>query len=92
MSSRPYCTGGRRINNGDPDWPRSLQGRAKRAYDFYEAPEGLGYKVRAEILNYPTDPGMSASSSGGERRADATTRGAMGEAPAAGGGTRSTSG
>jgi hypothetical protein len=50
-----YCTdGGRRINNDDPDWPQSLQGRAKRAYDFYERHlKALGYKVRARILSYP---------------------------------------
>ena len=50
-----YCTdGGRRINNGDPDWSQSLQGRAKRAYDFYERHlKALGYKVRADILSYP---------------------------------------
>jgi hypothetical protein len=45
---------GRRINNGDPDWPASLQGRAKRAHEFYERHlKDLGYRVRAEILNYP---------------------------------------
>ena len=50
-----YCTdGGRRINNDDPDWPQSLQGRAKRTYDFYERHlKALGYKVRARILSYP---------------------------------------
>lgn len=49
-----YCTDrGRRINNGDPDWPQSLQGRAKRAYDFYERHlKALGYKIRVQILNY----------------------------------------
>ena len=50
-----WCTDkGRRINNGDPDWPDSLEGRAKRAYQFYEEHlKDLGYKVRAEILTYP---------------------------------------
>ena len=49
-----YCTDrGRRINNGDPDWPQSLQGRAKRAYDFYERHlKALGYEIRVQILNY----------------------------------------
>lgn len=49
-----YCTDrGRRINNGDPDWPQSLQGRAKRAYDFYERHlKALGYQIRVQILNY----------------------------------------
>jgi hypothetical protein len=45
---------GRRINNGDTDWPQSLQGRAMRAYDFYERHlKELGYKIRVQILNYP---------------------------------------
>jgi ribosomal 50S subunit-associated protein YjgA (DUF615 family) len=46
--------GGRRINNFLPDWPDSLQGFGKRAYDAYKqhlAP--VGYKMRAEILEYP---------------------------------------
>jgi ribosomal 50S subunit-associated protein YjgA (DUF615 family) len=46
--------GGRRVNNFLPDWPDSLQGFGKRAYDAYKehlAP--LGYKLRAEILDYP---------------------------------------
>jgi hypothetical protein len=45
---------GRAINNGDPDWPNSLQGRAKKALEFYETDlKPLGYKARAQILNYP---------------------------------------
>ena len=50
-----FCLdGGRAINNAQPDWPQSLQGRAKRAYEFYEQHlKALGYKVRAQILNYP---------------------------------------
>jgi len=46
--------GGRRVNNFLPDWPDSLQGFGKRALDYYKehlAP--LGYKLRAEILDYP---------------------------------------
>lgn len=46
--------GGRAVNNFEPDWPKTLQGFARRALDFYE--EHLkphGYKLRAEILNYP---------------------------------------
>src|SRR5689334_18372914 len=31
-----FCSdGGRRINIGDPEWPTTLSGFAKRAYDFY---------------------------------------------------------
>ena len=50
-----YCTdGGRRINNLDASWPESLQGRAKRGYEFYEENlKALGYKVSAKVLDYP---------------------------------------
>lgn len=45
---------GRSINNFEPDWPETLDGFAKRAYDFYkEHLEAHGYKLRAEILDYP---------------------------------------
>src|SRR5262245_61129717 len=31
-----FCSdGGRRINIADPEWPSTLEGFAKRAYDFY---------------------------------------------------------
>jgi hypothetical protein len=50
-----WCAdGGRRINNAQEDWPESLQGIAKRAYDYYVkhlAP--LGYKMRMEVLDFP---------------------------------------
>ncbi|MGH6917144.1 MAG: hypothetical protein ACREJ0_05505 [Geminicoccaceae bacterium] len=50
-----YCTdGGRAINNFEPEWPQTLTGFAKKGLEFYEkelAP--LGYKVRAQILDYP---------------------------------------
>ena len=50
-----WCTdGGRRINNVEEDWPESLQGVAKKAYDYYVknlAP--LGYKMRLEVLDFP---------------------------------------
>jgi hypothetical protein len=50
-----YCVDkGRAINNGEAGWPQTLQGRARKAYDFYEQNlKDLGYKVRAEIMNYP---------------------------------------
>lgn len=42
------------INNFDPNWPRTLQGFAARAYEFYERElRPHGYKIRAQILNYP---------------------------------------
>jgi CBS domain-containing protein len=45
---------GRKINNLEPDWPTSLVGFAKRAFEFYEKNlKPHGYKVRAEILDYP---------------------------------------
>ena len=46
--------GGRAINNSESDWPRSLTGFAKRAYGYYaENLQPLGYKVRAQIVNFP---------------------------------------
>ena len=46
--------GGRRINNNEPDWPQSLDGFAKKAYDFYEMElRPLGYKLQVRVLNYP---------------------------------------
>jgi hypothetical protein len=46
--------GGRRVNNFQPDWPDSLQGFGKRAYDFYqEHLKPAGYRLRAEVLDYP---------------------------------------
>jgi vacuolar-type H+-ATPase subunit I/STV1 len=49
-----YCNDrGRRINNQLPDWPESLEGFAKRAYDFYHKElRPLGYKLNAEVLNF----------------------------------------
>jgi hypothetical protein len=45
-----YCNDGdRRINNAEPDWPESLEGFAKRAYEFFtREPKPLGYKARAD--------------------------------------------
>lgn len=50
-----YCNdGGRRINNAEADWPESLEGFAKRAYEYYEKElRPLGYKVSAQVLDYP---------------------------------------
>ena len=45
---------GRRINNGEQDWPVSLEGFAKKAHEFFEAElKPLGFKSRAQVLNYP---------------------------------------
>jgi hypothetical protein len=50
-----YCNdSGRRINNSEPDWPASLEGFAKRAYEYYAKElRPLGYGLRAQVLDYP---------------------------------------
>lgn len=50
-----FCTDkGRAINNFDSDWPQSLTGFARKAYDAYvEHLEPLGYRMHARILDYP---------------------------------------
>ena len=50
-----YCNdGGRSINNFEPDWHNSLEGFAKRAYQYYEKElHPLGFKLRAEIASFP---------------------------------------
>ena len=50
-----YCSdGGRRINIGDPEWPSTLEGFAKKAYDFFQKElRPLGYKLAAEIVSWP---------------------------------------
>jgi hypothetical protein len=65
-----YCTdGGRRINNLLPDWPTSLEGFAKRAYELYERDlKPLGFKLIAPVVSYEGEvPGnivVSRSSTG----------------------------
>lgn len=50
-----YCNDrGRRINNNEPDWPDSLEGFAKKAYEYYQTElRPLGYKLSAQVLDYP---------------------------------------
>jgi hypothetical protein len=50
-----FCNdAGRRINNAEPDWPASLEGFAKVAYDYFERElKPLGFKVQARVLDYP---------------------------------------
>lgn len=50
-----YCNdSGRRINNLESDWPDSLEGFAKKAYQYYlQELKPLGFKVTAQILDYP---------------------------------------
>ena len=49
------CTDhGRAINNGDKDWPTTLQGKAKEFYDRYEGiGRPAGYKLKVMIINFP---------------------------------------
>jgi hypothetical protein len=52
--SRLCTDGGRAINNGEPDWPETLQGKAKELYDRYTAAvKPKGYKLKAMIINFP---------------------------------------
>ena len=58
-----FCSdGGRRINIADPEWPSSLEGFAKKAYDFFvKELKPLGYKLSAEIISFPGGiPGEAA--------------------------------
>jgi hypothetical protein len=50
-----FCNdGGRRINNMLPDWPDSLEGFAKKAYEFYHKDlRPLGYKLHAQVIDFP---------------------------------------
>ncbi len=46
--------GGRRINNQEPDWEKTLEGRPKAGYEFWrEHLRPLGFGLKAEILEYP---------------------------------------
>jgi hypothetical protein len=49
------CTdSGRAINNGDPDWPDTLKGKAKEFYERYQKiGKPSGYKMKAMIINFP---------------------------------------
>lgn len=45
---------GRRINNNEEDWPASLDGFAKRAYDYFEKElRPLGFRLSAQVLDFP---------------------------------------
>jgi hypothetical protein len=49
------CTdSGRAINNSDPNWPETLQGKAKKLFDRYqEVAKPSGYRLKAAIINFP---------------------------------------
>ncbi|HKM73682.1 MAG TPA: hypothetical protein VJX94_27070 [Stellaceae bacterium] len=45
---------GRRINNSEPDWEKTLEGRPKLAYEFWhEHLRPLGFGLKAEVVEYP---------------------------------------
>jgi hypothetical protein len=50
-----FCKdGGRRINNFEADWPDSLTGFGRTAFEFYENElRALGFTMRAEIMSFP---------------------------------------
>jgi hypothetical protein len=49
------CTdSGRAINNSDPNWPETLQGKAREFYDRYqELGKPQGYRLKAMVINFP---------------------------------------
>ncbi len=45
---------GRRINNSQPDWEKTLEGRPKLAYEFWhDHLRPLGFGLKAEVVEYP---------------------------------------
>ena len=49
------CTdSGRAINSADPQWPETLQGKAKQFYERYlQFAKPQGFKLKAMIINFP---------------------------------------
>lgn len=49
------CTdGGRAINSNDPNWPGTLQGKAREFFERYqEIGKPQGYRLKAMIINFP---------------------------------------
>jgi hypothetical protein len=49
------CTdSGRAINNYDPNWPETLQGKAKEFYERYQTlAKPQGYKLKAMVISFP---------------------------------------
>ncbi|QPB18980.1 hypothetical protein QA644_15595 [Rhizobium sp. CC1099] len=50
-----FCTdSGRAINSARPDWPETLQGKAKQLYDlFVEVARPQGYQLKAMVISFP---------------------------------------
>ncbi|MDB5570242.1 MAG: hypothetical protein JWN93_1425 [Hyphomicrobiales bacterium] len=50
------CTDkGRAINNSDPDWPETLTGRPRQAYELWrDQLRSAGYKLNAMIIEWPS--------------------------------------
>ncbi len=50
-----FCTdSGRAINSGRPNWPETLQGKAKELYDlFVEVAKPRGYQLKAMVISFP---------------------------------------
>jgi hypothetical protein len=45
---------GRSINSFEADWPKSLEGFGKTAFEFFQKElEPLGFSIRAEIISFP---------------------------------------
>ena len=45
---------GRRINNSEPEWEKTLEGRPKAGYEFWhDHLTPLGFHLKAEVLEYP---------------------------------------
>lgn len=50
-----FCTdSGRAINNSDPRWPETLQGKARELFQSYEElAKPRGYKLKAMVISFP---------------------------------------
>lgn len=45
---------GRAVNNNDPRWPETLQGKAREFFERYEEfGRPQGYKLKAMVINFP---------------------------------------
>lgn len=52
--SRLCTDSGRAINNVDPKWPDTLQGKARELYDGFKANlQPKGYRLKAMIIDFP---------------------------------------